>query len=237
MVLEVGHLAVEVSRGHPSFTMVGRSSLGHWSAAKHARVGGAFTMRVFTHVVLRVESGFPEGIDRALEAKGECFRSLGSMKCPSNASRGEHLNHFQPELSRVGGVRARVSRGVITLWRPQGGDALEKTCKPDVVAGRCTGRCRRGLVGIWDLCMRKNFSWRVGVLTVSGEPGGRIVPRLASVREFFAKSWVFILIGVIVAFGLEEEVGGSIIEDLCTICKRLGHSDEVTIHVEFWPIS
>ena len=85
--------------------------------------------------------------------------------------------------------------------------------------------------------MRENFSWRVGVLTVSGEPGGRIIPTLASVREFFAKSWVLILIGVIVAFGFDEEVGSSIIEDLRTICKRLGHLDEVTIHVEFWPIS
>jgi hypothetical protein len=91
-------------------------------------------MRGFTHVVLEVKSGFPKGIDGALETKGECFKSLGSMKCPSNASRGEHLNHFQPELSRVGGVRARVSPGVITWCRPQGGDTLGRTCGLDVAA-------------------------------------------------------------------------------------------------------
>ena len=86
MALEAGRIALEVGRGSPNFTMVGRSSLGHWDAAKHPRVGGAFTMRGFTHVVLRVKSGFPKGIDGALETKGECFKSLGSMKCPSNAS-------------------------------------------------------------------------------------------------------------------------------------------------------
>jgi hypothetical protein len=51
------------------------------------------------------------------------------------------------------------------------------------------------------------------------------------------KSWVFILIGVIVAFGFDEVVGGSVIEDLCAIGEGLGHLDEVIISVEFWPIS
>jgi len=109
MALGVGHLGVEAGRGYQIFTMVGRCVLGHCSAARHARVGGAFTMRFFTHVVLGVKSGFPEGIDGALEAKGECFKSLGSMKSPSNASGGVYLDHFQPELSRVGGV-SRVTR-------------------------------------------------------------------------------------------------------------------------------
>ena len=85
--------------------------------------------------------------------------------------------------------------------------------------------------------MRKNFSWRVGVLTVFGEPGGRIIPWLASVREFFAESWVLIVVWVVVLFRLHEEIGSSVIEDLRTICERLGHLDEVPIHVEFWPIS
>ena len=51
------------------------------------------------------------------------------------------------------------------------------------------------------------------------------------------KTWIFILIGVIVAFGFDEVVGGSVIEDLCAIGEGLGHLDEVTISVEFWPIS
>ena len=85
MALGVGHLGVEAGKGYQIFTMVGRCILGHCSAAKHARVGGAFAMRGFTHVVLRAKSGFPKGIDGALEARGECFKSLGSMKCPSNA--------------------------------------------------------------------------------------------------------------------------------------------------------
>ena len=86
MALGVGHLGVEAGRGYQIFTMVSRCVLGHCSDVRHARVGGAFTMRGFTHVVLRVKSGFPKRVDRALETKGECFKSLGSMKCPSNAS-------------------------------------------------------------------------------------------------------------------------------------------------------
>jgi hypothetical protein len=136
MALGVGHLGVEAGRGYQIFTMVGRCVLGHCSAARHARVGGAFTMRFFTHVVLGVKSGFPEGIDGALEAKGECFKSLGSMKSPSNASGGVYLDHFQPELSRVGGVRARVSQGVTTWCGPQGGDTLGRTRGLDAATTR-----------------------------------------------------------------------------------------------------
>ena len=64
-----------------------------------------------------------------------------------------------------------------------------------------------------------------------------VIPWLIHVDKFLMKSWVFILIGVIVAFGFDEVVGGSVIEDLCAIGEGLGHLDEVTISVEFWPIS
>jgi hypothetical protein len=43
------------------------------------------------------------------------------------------------------------------------------------------------------------------------------------------KSWVFILIGVIVRLRLEEEVGSSIVEDFRTLGKELGHFDDVVI--------
>jgi len=50
-----------------------------------------------------------------------------------------------------------------------------------------------------------------------------VIPWLIHVDKFFMKSWVFILIGVIVALGLDEVVGGLIVEDLRTIGEVLGH--------------
>tara|TARA_B110000208_G_scaffold141535_1_gene170824 strand:+ start:672 stop:842 length:171 start_codon:yes stop_codon:yes gene_type:complete len=52
---------------------------------------------------------------------------------------------------------------------------------------------------------------------------------LVHVKELFTKSWVFILIGVIVPVSLSEEVGGSVIEDFRTLGKELGHFDDVVI--------
>jgi len=48
------------------------------------------------------------------------------------------------------------------------------------------------------------------------------------------KSWVFILTGVIVALGLAEEVGGSIIEDLRTIGEVPEHFDTMLATRVIW---